>query len=64
MNIQKSKVLDILRQRGQNARADWVDREMPDIMDVRHHSGLLSTLDIDPTQLADEPGADTVDEPK
>jgi hypothetical protein len=64
VNIQKSKVIEILRQRDQDARADWVDREMPDIMDLQHHGGLLSTLHIDLAQLADESGAETADEPK
>ena len=31
MNVAKSRVLDILRSRGQNDRADWVDRTMPDV---------------------------------
>jgi len=47
MNIPKSVILEKLRERGLNARADWVDRELPDSVDPFLHSGLLSTLNLD-----------------
>lgn len=54
MEIDKSKVLELLRQRGQDDRALWVDRQLPDRIDVYQNSGLLATLHIDPAELADE----------
>jgi hypothetical protein len=55
MMIDKSKILDALRRRGQYARADWVDRELPDRVDTVRNAGLLATLNLDPADLTDEP---------
>lgn len=55
MMIEKRRILDALRRRGQHVRADWVDRELPDHVDTLRHGGLLATLDLDPADLADEP---------
>ena len=59
MEIDKSKVLALLRQRGLDDRAIWVDRQLPDRIDVYTNSGLFSTLNIDPAELADEAPAET-----
>ena len=42
----------ILRERGQNARADFVDRELPERIDSAQHGGLLATLHLDLNELA------------
>jgi len=55
MIIDKSKILEILRRRGQNTRADWVERELPDEVDTENHAGLLATLRLSPADLADPP---------
>lgn len=55
MNIDKSKVLEALRHRGQHSRADWVDRELPDRIDTAQHSGILATLNLNPVDFADPP---------
>jgi hypothetical protein len=47
MIIQKSAIVAKLRERGLTARADWVDRELPDDVDPNLHGGLLSTLHLD-----------------
>jgi hypothetical protein len=48
MKVHKAEIVSILRVRGLAARADWVDRTLPDIVDTdTHHSLLTSTLDID-----------------
>ena len=54
MTVAKSKILAILRSRGQNDRADWVDRTMPDEIDTAKNSGLLNLLKLDAADLADE----------
>jgi hypothetical protein len=46
MTIPKHVIVAALRTRNQNARADWVDRELPDDVDPFLHSGLLSTLNL------------------
>jgi hypothetical protein len=58
--INKQGIIDILRSRGQDERADWVDRELPDQCDTDRHMGLLQTLRIDPAELtaAREPTPD------
>jgi hypothetical protein len=53
MIIAKNLVLAVLRERGQHVRADWVDRELPDRIDSFRHGGLLSTLQVDLTELAE-----------
>ena len=53
MTISKTTVIAVLRERGQHSRADFVDRNMPDRIDPDRHSGLLSTLHLDPSDLTD-----------
>jgi hypothetical protein len=53
MTISKARVLAVLRERGQHARAAFVDRELPDRIDPSRHVGLLATLHLDPSDLAD-----------
>jgi hypothetical protein len=53
MIISKEAVLTALRDRGQNARADFVDRELPDEIDTNRHGGLLATLNLDLAALAE-----------
>lgn len=52
MLVDKQKIIDILRSRGEDRRAEWVDRDLPDQFDPSEHSGLLNTLRIDVTALA------------
>lgn len=53
MIISKQVVIAVLRNRGQHARADFVDRELPEQIDSSHHGGLLATLHLDLAELAD-----------
>ena len=55
MMIDKQVILKALRDRGQDARADWVDRELPDEVDTYVHAGILSTLNLDPAELSPPP---------
>ncbi|GAA0384908.1 hypothetical protein GCM10009541_29610 [Micromonospora gifhornensis] len=55
MNIARQKIVSILRQRGQQVRADWVECELPERVDPEEHAGLLAILHLDPADLADEP---------
>jgi hypothetical protein len=51
--VDKDKILQILRDRGQQARAEWVDRQLPERVDLERNAGLLATLHISPSDLAD-----------
>ena len=53
MIISKEVVVAVLRERGQHARADFVDRELPERIDSVRHGGLLATLHLDLAELAD-----------
>jgi hypothetical protein len=44
----KADIVSTLRSRGLDARAEWFQRELPEIVDVPGNRSLLSTLDIDP----------------
>ena len=53
MIVRKSQIIEILRSRGQDARADWVNKELPSDVDTVHHAGILVTLRIDQAELLD-----------
>ncbi|MEU4242590.1 hypothetical protein [Actinoplanes sp. NPDC026619] len=57
MIISKAAVLAVLRERGQNARADFVDRELPDQINTTKHGGLLTTLQLNLAELTDSSSA-------
>ena len=46
--IDKQVILNALRDRGEDRRADWVDKELPDEVDTYVHAGLLAMLRLDP----------------
>jgi hypothetical protein len=53
MEIDKAKILELLRQRGLDDRAIWVDKQLPDRVNTYDNAGLLRMLNIDPAELAD-----------
>ncbi len=52
MLINKGRVIEILRDRGQFARADWVAKSLPDEFDSVKNAGLLVTLRLDQADLS------------
>jgi hypothetical protein len=52
MEIPKNKILELLRDRGQDEKADQADRELPDQVDTEQHADLLSKFGVDPEELA------------
>lgn len=54
-HLDKAEIVAVLRSRGLDARADWVDRNLPDLVDVYRNAALLQMLDIDPAAIAAEP---------
>jgi hypothetical protein len=63
MEINKSKVIELLKDRGLNDRADWVDRQLPARIDVYENASLLATLSINPDELADDAPANRDEAP-
>ncbi len=54
MEIDKAKIVEVLRRRGLADRAAWVDRQLPARVDVDLNAGLLAMLSISPADLADD----------
>jgi len=52
MRVDKAEIVAVLRSRGLLARADWVDRELPAIVDTDRNGALLRMLDIDTTAMS------------
>jgi hypothetical protein len=50
--VDKAKVMAQLRSRQLHARADWIDRELPGLIDTYKNSSLLQMLGIDPDATA------------
>ena len=51
MEIPKDKILELLRERGEQDKAAQAEQELPDQVDPDRDSGLLSKLGIDPQDL-------------
>jgi hypothetical protein len=47
MQIDKSQILDLIRQHGQPDQAAQAEQELPDQVDTDQHAGLLSKYGID-----------------
>jgi hypothetical protein len=62
MIVKKSRIVEILHHRGQDARAEWVDRVLSDDIDTVANASLLATLRIDASEFA-ENGGDPATEP-
>ena len=52
MNIDKSQILELLRSRGDDDKAEQADRELPDQVDTDRDSGLLDRFGLDIGDLA------------
>jgi hypothetical protein len=51
MEIPKDKVIELLRERGQDDRASQAEKELPDQVDHERDAGLLSKFGVDPKDL-------------
>jgi hypothetical protein len=56
MEIPKQQILDLLRSRGEDDKAQQADSELPDQVDTEKHSGILDKLGIDPGELISQLG--------
>ena len=51
MEIPKDQILQLLRDRGDDDKAQQADKQLPDQVDTDQHSDLLEKLGIDPSDL-------------
>lgn len=51
MQIDKDQIISFLRDRGDDAKADQAQQELPGQVDTEKDSGLLAKLGIDPSEL-------------
>ncbi|MEU7875785.1 hypothetical protein [Dactylosporangium sp. NPDC049140] len=51
-HVSRAEIVATLRSRGKLARADWFERELPEIVEVGRNRSLLATLGIDPGGLS------------
>jgi hypothetical protein len=58
MQIPKDKILELLRGRGDDDKADQADRELPDPVDTERDKGVLEKIGIDPQELLGKLGGD------
>jgi hypothetical protein len=47
MQINKADIVAVLKSRGLPDRADWVDRDLPEVVDTEKNGALLRMLGID-----------------
>jgi hypothetical protein len=51
MRLDKSMILDLLRQRGDQQTVDQAQQELPDRVDTDQHAGLLERFGLNPGDL-------------
>ena len=51
MQIPKDQILQLLRSRGEDQKAEQADGQLPDQVDTEKHAGILEQLGIDPQDL-------------
>lgn len=51
MEIPKEKILELLRSRGEDDKAQQADQQLPDQVDPERDRGMLDQLGIDPQDL-------------
>ncbi|MBN1170705.1 MAG: hypothetical protein JXA67_00900 [Micromonosporaceae bacterium] len=52
MYIDKAEIVAALQARDLQARAEWVERALPQLVDIHKNSVLLQMLGIDPTAMS------------
>jgi hypothetical protein len=56
MEIPKDKIIDLLKQRGDDDKAAQAEQELPDQVDHEKHADLLETYGINPKDLLGKVG--------
>ena len=60
MQIPKEKILELLRSRGQDDKAQQADQELPGQVDPQEHGATLQKLGVDPKELIGQVGGGDV----
>lgn len=53
MSISRNVIVAKLRERGQNDRADFIEKDLPETVDPTRHTGLFKMLNLKPEDLAE-----------
>jgi hypothetical protein len=56
MEIPKDKILDLLRERGDDGKAGQAEQELPDQVDPERDAGLLAKFGLKPEDVLAKPG--------
>ncbi|HEX2272983.1 MAG TPA: hypothetical protein VHG90_03815 [Acidimicrobiales bacterium] len=51
MQVDKDKILGLLRSRGEHEKAAQAEQELPDKVDDQEHGGLLAKFGVDPKEI-------------
>jgi hypothetical protein len=51
VDVDKEKLIELLREKGQHDKADHARQQLPDRIDHEEHAGLLQQLGINPQEL-------------
>ena len=51
MQIDKQQVVELLRERGDNDKAEQAEQHLPEQVDPQEHSELLSKIGVEPQEL-------------
>lgn len=51
MYIEKAEIIRVLRSRELHDRADWVDKDLPELVDTQKNRALLEMLGVDPAAI-------------
>ena len=51
MQIDKQQVVELLRERGDNDKADQAEQQLPEQVDPQEHNELLSKIGVEPQEL-------------
>jgi hypothetical protein len=62
MQIPKDQILEFLRSRGEDDKANQADGELPDQVDTDQHAGLLEKYGINPQDLISKLGGGGIGE--
>jgi hypothetical protein len=58
MEFDKETILDFLKSRGDDSKAEEADRELPEKVDTERDAGLLQRFGIDPQELLSKFGGE------
>lgn len=56
MRIDKQQVIELLRSKGDDARVEQAERELPDDIDTDEHGHMLSSFGLEPQEIVSKLG--------